>query len=100
MSISSTEKPEVGNEISPPPTPFLDQLLAEIKRHEERQRALNMGSFEPTVESKSFKPEVRRNVSVLPVHSIPTNSVRQARLGKRASHQTDDEAIPGWLKAS
>ena len=76
-------------------TPYLKQLLAEIKQYKERQRTLKNTSSKAKVESKSSKPEVRRHVSVLSAHAKPS-PVRQARLGKRVTRQIEGvEVTPG-----
>ena len=80
-------------------TPYLKQLLAEIKQYKERQWTLKNSSPKAKVESKPSKPEVRHHVSVLSAHARPPTPVRQARLGKRITRKNEDEVAPGWLKA-
>ena len=93
LKFPGMEMPEAGELLND--TPFLKQLLAEIKQYKERQRTLRNTSSKAKVENIPLKPEVRRHVSVLSAYAQPANPVRQARLGKRLTRKIEEEVAPG-----
>jgi len=100
MSIQSTESSEADDELAVLPTPFLNQLLAEIKLHREQRRTVKNDSSKPARGSTPSKPEIQRHASVLSAHGKPPELARQKPRRKEAhTSSMRDGDIPKWLRA-